>query len=167
MAVARPATTECLLQKDGRPLCFARCASSRAQGRHRPPGWRIQWAAAQSTNARPPRCISGRCIALPASAHHRRQGLAKYPDLHGVSSHFHILTFSMAYDMLPCNTFLWYMAGVLYHRCAIYQVAISHLTHTGMCYIADCHTTPFLSYITPFLWYIPHDKWCTMIAPDI
>ena len=37
MAVARPTAWQCLLQKRGRPLCCARCASSRAQCRRRPP----------------------------------------------------------------------------------------------------------------------------------
>ena len=37
MAVVRPATTECLLQKGWRPLCCARCSSSRAKGSCRPP----------------------------------------------------------------------------------------------------------------------------------
>ena len=60
MAVARPATTEYLLQKGGRPLCCARCASSRAQGRCRPP------AVAGSVSF----CAEHHC---PATAANQRQ----------------------------------------------------------------------------------------------
>ena len=62
MAVARPATTEFLLQKGGSPLCYARCASSHVQGRSRP----LAVAGSVSCCAEQQR-ISSRCIALPAT----------------------------------------------------------------------------------------------------
>ena len=31
----------------------------------------------------------------------------------------HSLEYSMAYIMLPYYTFLWYIAGVLFHLCAL------------------------------------------------
>ena len=109
MAVARPATTECLLQRGRRPLC----ASSRAQGRRRPP------AVAGSLSC----CSEHHCPATAANqrqmhraACHRRRGLEIQPDLHSFSC-FHSLAYSIAYSMfLFVDIAGCYITYVLYSR---------------------------------------------------
>ena len=125
--------------------------------------------------------VDALCCLPPAR--HRRRGLEIQPELHSFPCRFHSLAYSMAYSIVPYHTFLWYIAevlhhpctiqqvanlpyhnflsyiaGMLYHTCVLQQVVISHLfvvhsrdAKSRMCYIADCH-------ITPFLWYVPHDK---------
>ena len=66
MAVARPTAWQCLLQKRGRPLCCARCASSCAQGRRRA-GAGHQWLVhcpATAANQRQMHCAA---CHLPAT----------------------------------------------------------------------------------------------------
>ena len=123
MAVARPATTKCLLQKGRRPLC----ASSRAQGSRRPP------SGAGSVSC----CSEHQCPATAANQQmhcatchlpaNYDKGLEIQPDLHSFSFRFHSIAYSIAYSMLSYHTFLWNIAGGLYHSCAIQQLAISHL----------------------------------------
>ena len=55
-------------------------------------------------------------------ARHLRRGLEIHPDLHSYSSSFYslaALAYKMTYSMLQYHTFLWFIAGVLYHTCAI------------------------------------------------
>ena len=138
MAVTRPATTKCLLQKGRRPLC----ASSRAQGRRKPP------AVAGSVSC----CSEHRCPATAASqrqmncclppACHRRRGLEIQPDLHSYSCRFHSLAYSMAYSMLPYHTFFvvyitWQM---IYSTCYISYVHSDIACYIALLYsIAGCY----------------------------
>ena len=131
MAVAHPATTECLRQKGGRPLC----ASSRAGPQQTTSsGWFSELLLGVPLSGHRSESAADALCCLPPACH-RRRGLEIRPDLHSFSCRFHSLAYSIAYSVLPYHIFF-----VVYSR-----GPISH-----MCYIA-CH-------VTTFLWYMAHDR---------
>ena len=104
IAVARPASTECLLQRGRRPICKASCTT------------------VQSLQQ-----ISCRCTALPATRQAPTTRPRNKADLHSFSCRFHGISYSISYSMAYSMAYSMLRGIAISHLSVLYSSIIFDL----------------------------------------